>query len=114
MGTVEASCHCGAIRLSLAQVPEALNACQCSICRRYGAHWAYYDPADVRIVAGDGETDVYLWGRRMTEFHRCRACGCITHWLPTDRARRRMGINGRMLLPEVLATIPAHESPGPP
>jgi hypothetical protein len=74
--------------------------CNCSICRRYAALWAYYPLKDV-IVPG-GLTDTFLRGPKKIEFHRCKTCGCVTHWLPTDH-RDRMGINARLMEPEVVA-----------
>jgi len=98
---IQASCHCGAVALEIAQAPGEVTDCNCSICRRYGVLWAYYSPSEVEVRAGGTET--YVWGPRTTAFHRCRACGCVTHWTATDPARDRMGVNARMLDPEVLA-----------
>jgi hypothetical protein len=109
---IEASCHCGAIRFSVETAPEQVNDCNCSICRRYGTLWAYYQPAQVRFDDENGPTDVYMWGDRSLEFHRCRACGCVTHWSPVDRARRKMGINARLTPPDVLAAIPVTHGDG--
>ena len=99
---IEASCHCGAVRLEVAAAPEEVTSCNCSICRRSGAIMAYYTLDQVRIDADQG-TDVYIWGDRMIEHHRCRACGCYTHWSPVDKAMNRMGVNARMMAPEILA-----------
>jgi hypothetical protein len=98
---VEASCHCGAVRLKIDSPPLEVTNCNCSICRRYGVLWAYYLPAQVRITGG--ATDVYMWDDKSIEFHRCRDCGCVTHWVPVDSAMNRMGVNARLLPPEVLA-----------
>lgn len=54
-------------------------------------------------MSGVGATQTYLWHDRSIAFHRCTACGCVTHWAPVDPARKRMGINARLLPPEVLA-----------
>ena len=51
----------------------------------------------------DPPTDVYMWDDRSIEFHRCRICGCVSHWSPADRERNRMGVNARLMAPEVLA-----------
>jgi len=99
----QASCHCGAVRLSLAAAPGTVTDCNCSICRRYGVLWAYYPLAEVMISPPAGATDVYMWDDRTIEFHRCRTCGCVTHWAPVDPARKRMGVNARLLEPPVLA-----------
>lgn len=97
--TIDASCHCGAIRLTLQAPPENLTDCNCSICRRYGVLWAYYSPRDVRIVAATGATDIYMWGDRSLQFHRCKTCGCVTHWAAVDPESNRMGINARLMDP---------------
>ena len=99
-----ASCHCGAIRLQLEGAPVTVTDCNCSICRRYGVLWAYYAPAQVHIIAAPGSTDVYIWGDRSIEFHRCKVCGCVTHWAAVDPNLGRMGVNARLLDLEVLAT----------
>ena len=44
-----------------------------------------------------------MWGDRIIGFHRCKACGCVTHWAPVDKSYARMGINARLMAPEVLA-----------
>jgi len=100
---IESSCHCGAVRLEILVAPVEVTECNCSICRRYGALWAYYSPALVRIIAKDGATDGYLWGDKSVEFHRCRNCGCVTHWAAAAQPAERMGVNARLIAPEVLA-----------
>jgi hypothetical protein len=93
---VDASCHCGAVRLSAPKTPDEVTECNCSICRRLGGRWAYYSPAEVTLPK-PGSTQPYVWGDRMLAFHRCRACGCVTHWQSLDGAQQRMGINARMM-----------------
>jgi hypothetical protein len=100
---IEASCHCGALRIEIARAPDEVTDCNCSICRRYGVLWAYYSPKDVRVTNPD--TDTYAWGQKQTEFHRCEHCGCVTHWVATDKTRDRMGVNARMMAPEILANV---------
>jgi hypothetical protein len=100
---IEASCHCGAVRLAVTEPPAEVTDCNCSICRRYGVLWAYYSRAQVRLSPTGGGTDAYLWGDREIEFHRCAGCGCVTHWSSVDEARDRMGVNARLMAREVLA-----------
>ena len=100
---IESSCHCGAVKLEIQVAPAEVTECNCSICRRYGALWAYYSPAIVRIVATGTATDFYLWGDKSIEFHRCRNCGCVTHWVAAAQPADRMGVNARLMTPEVLA-----------
>ena len=102
---VEASCHCGAVRVQVPRAPEELKECNCSICRRNGAVMAYYFPKEVRILPLSGATDVYLWGDKEIEFHRCKICGNFTHWSPVDKNLDRMGVNARLMPPELLTDI---------
>jgi hypothetical protein len=83
--------------------PIEVTDCNCSICRRYGVLWAYYSPRQVYRVQPGGATGVCAWGNRSIEFHRCAACGCVTHWVAVDKERDRMGVNARLMDTEVLA-----------
>ena len=111
---MEASCHCGAVRLEIDSPPPAeVNDCHCSICRRYGALWAYYEPERVRVLPPDAPTDVYVWGDRTLGTHRCRGCGCVSHWVAVDPEVDVMGVNARLMDPEVLAAARVRHSDGP-
>ena len=93
---IKAACHCGAASLTVPTAPTEVTECNCSICRRLGARWAYYTPAEVTLPA-PATTQVYVWGDRMLAFHRCKACGVVTHWQSLDGARDRMAINARLM-----------------
>ena len=106
---IEAVCHCGAVHVQVPHAPEEVKECNCSICRRTGALMAYYAPKDVRAM---GATDVYMWGDREIEFHRCKVCGNFTHWSPVDKPYDRMGVNTRLMAPELLRDIRVLEFDG--
>lgn len=57
---------------------------------------------DVKI---EGNTHTYSHGDKMLAFHRCRDCGCITHWLGIDptSSSDRMAVNARLMPREVLS-----------
>jgi hypothetical protein len=110
--SAEASCHCGAVRIEVAAAPSELCDCGCSICRRMGTLWAYYRPDEVRVVPPSGATDVYMWGSKTLEFHRCRVCGTVTHWAHIDRSWPRVGVNARLMEPAVLAAARVRKSSG--
>ena len=97
---IESSCVCGAVRLAITRAPDEVTDCNCTLCRRYGALWAYYSPKDVTVPSG--LTDTFSRGPKLSNFHRCKICGCVTHWLPIDE-RNRMGVNAHLMEPEVLA-----------
>ena len=75
-----ATCHCAAVRLQVPRRPERLTDCNCSLCRRYAARWAYYLDSEVSLHAAPGATHEYSWGPRELRFIRCAQCGCIMQW----------------------------------
>lgn len=104
--SIEVSCHCGAASLEVPRRPQRLTSCNCSICRRYGALWAYYRRSAVRIRYRRRDVEDYAWGDRRLRFVRCRTCGCVLLW----EARRpepdgRMGINMRCAEPAAIAGV---------
>lgn len=111
---METECHCGSVRITLPHAPQKLNRCSCSICRRYGALWAYFDPEKITI---SGSTDTYVWGDRMIEFHRCKTCGVLTHWAHTDngpsegasKGSGNIGVNMQNMELSQLAGIPERD-----
>jgi hypothetical protein len=83
-----ATCHCGAIRILVRQLPRTVTSCNCSICRRYGALWAYYTPSSVTIEAARGGLAKYSWNRRIRDYYRCKLCGCVTHYTYRKKQRK--------------------------
>ncbi|MFT3809045.1 MAG: GFA family protein [Micropepsaceae bacterium] len=100
--TVTATCHCGAVSIETASAPETLTNCNCSLCRRTGALWAYYPPSAVRVAHPHDGLDGYIQGDRSLTTWRCRTCGCITHWTAVDPAYERMAVNARLMPPEIV------------
>ena len=100
---IDAVCDCGAVRLQVAKAPAEVNDCQCPWCQRLGATWAYYRKDQVRILCEPDATSVYLRAERRLEFHRCKICGLTTHSLNADPSRLRMGVNTRLMPPDVRA-----------
>ncbi len=94
---IRAACHCTAIRLEIEAAPSWVNDCNCTLCRRYGALWAYYEPGEVKLVQGEGTTDTYRWDSKMLAFHRCNACGCVTHFEALTDTPFICGVNARMM-----------------
>jgi hypothetical protein len=90
----DASCHCGAIRIRVRRLPRTVTSCNCSICRRYGALWAYYRPTSVTIEAPKNALSTYSWKQRIRDYHRCKRCGCVTHYTYRGQQRyKAMGVN---------------------
>lgn len=103
---IEGSCHCGAVRWRFSRLPESATACNCTVCRRYGALWAYdYEGEGINVF---GTTVAYIRGKAI-EFHFCGACGCVTFWRARhlgEAGRRRIAVNLRLSEPGAVAHIP--------
>ena len=101
-----AACHCGAVKLEVARRPRQLTDCNCSICRCYGALWAYYSHRTVKLLTSRASLRMYKWRNGTLEFYHCASCGCVTHH---ERARKRadgtVAVNARMLPAEVTAGL---------
>ena len=95
---IEASCHCGAVRLQVAERPQWLTSCNCSLCRRLGTLWAYYHPDQVSITTGAASTVPYIQGDCSLEMHHCPTFGCVTHWESVNKdGADRIGVNARLM-----------------
>lgn len=96
MSKVSGSCHCGAVRFEVEE-PEWVLDCNCSYCRLRGGLWAYYAQRDVAF-GSPPDTDIYMWGDHMLEFHFCRTCHCATHMtvVGTNDAEK-IAVNARLI-----------------
>ena len=81
-----------------------MTECNCSICRRLGARWAYYRPDEVEVICEPGDTAIYLWNDRCIEFHHCTTCGCTTHYEGIGEKPRRV-VNARLMAPEDISGV---------
>ncbi len=103
---LQGSCHCGAVRITLPFAPNKATDCNCSICRRLGALWAYYEVGTVVIVGHPEHTESYVWGDRTLRTVRCKSCGCATHWEPLEpKSGAKHGVNLRMFEPALLQAV---------
>lgn len=109
-GPVDGSCHCGAVQIRVAALPDELNDCQCEHCQKRGALWAYYSRGDVQVT---GTTLTYCWGDREIDFHFCGQCGCTTHYTIIDPGYDRVGVNARVFGKAVFHAIPQRKGAGP-
>src|SRR4029450_6915048 len=106
---LEGSCHCGAVRLTLPSAPEKATKCNCSLCRRLGGLWAYYEFGTVRVEGHPENTDEYIWGDKTLRNVRCKTCGCATHWeplVPEPGGKQGVNLNNfdlRLRIPSITA-----------
>lgn len=104
------TCHCGAAEWTLAGDPGSVTACNCTLCHRYGALWAYDFEGERVAVTGatasfrrPGKTDPAL------EIVFCAACAGVLAWrglrLEED-GRRRMAVNVRLASVDEVGHLP--------
>ncbi|MES2298659.1 MAG: GFA family protein [Pseudomonadota bacterium] len=104
--TLSATCHCGAVHITIPAAPECVTNCNCSLCRRTGALWAYYTVGEVKVTGHPEHTCEYIWGDRMLKTIRCRHCGSVTHWEPLPSQHgARMGVNIRNFEPAQIGDV---------
>jgi len=110
MTALKGTCHCGAAHWTMEGDPGPVTACNCTLCRRYGALWAYdYENERIAIFgvttayARPGKADPSL------EIRFCPTCGCVICWRGLridEEGRRRMAVNVRLAEPEAVAHLP--------
>ena len=101
-----ADCHCGRVRIEVVGPPEFLVDCNCAICRRVGALWAFYDLRTARIEGAAEHAAGYIWGPKTINTFHCRHCGCVTHWEPLNpETDSRFAINARLLVPSAIVDV---------
>lgn len=102
----EGSCHCGAIKLTLPATPTVATSCNCSLCRRIGGPWVYYEFGTVKISAAPDATSAYIQGDKTLRTIHCKTCGCVTHWEPlTPTADCKHGVNLGNFDPALIAAV---------
>lgn len=87
----EISCLCGAVHLTPAQRPDFVHACNCTLCRKSGAHWGYLHPDQVTV---SGATRCFSRTDKpnpAAQVHFCTTCGTVTHFTLTPWAAEKFG-----------------------
>jgi hypothetical protein len=99
---MKAACHCGAVKFEIAEAPSWILDCNCTLCRRYGALWSYYQGADqTKLITKplSAATFVYSWNDSEIGFHICKTCGCVTHTEAiTANPPQILAVNARMMV----------------
>ena len=78
---LDAACHCGAVRLRLrlADGFASVRRCTCSYCRMRGAVVASALLADIEILQGADNLQLYQFNTGTAKHYFCRTCGIYTH-----------------------------------
>ncbi len=105
---LKGSCHCGKVRWKYPVKLDSVTACNCTLCRRYGALWAYGFTDEGILLQGD--TNSYERGSKINGYHFCNTCGCLTHYQAkktNQDGRIRVAVNLRMIdEPKLIQNLP--------
>ena len=111
--SLKGTCHCGAVHLEASHPPTTVTECNCSVCRRYGAKWAYYKASTAHVSCSPDSVSSYSWGDREIAFYHCKHCGCLTHYESVNKSDDyRIAINARMMAPDDIEAIPVRRFDG--
>jgi hypothetical protein len=69
------SCHCGAVAFAVALDLEQALECNCSICTKLGAVWAFAPKAKMTLKSGAADLGDYQFGKKRLHHRTCRHCG---------------------------------------
>jgi hypothetical protein len=75
---LKGSCHCGATKFEVTEVPKTVTRCTCSICSKRGTLWAYYTPEQFSRLTPSENVSSYRWQSKTVSLEFCPTCGCST------------------------------------
>ena len=108
--SLKGTCHCGGAHWTLEGDPGGITACNCSLCVRYGALWAY--DFEGERIAVHGELKAYTRLNKpdpALEILFCPTCANVLAWrglrLESD-GKRRIAVNVRLAPADAVADLP--------
>lgn len=69
------SCHCGAVAFTVEIDPTTALKCNCTICSKLGAVWAFAPKARFHLTSGEAKQGDYQFGKKALHHRFCTACG---------------------------------------
>ena len=72
---LKGSCHCGAIAYVAEVDPAGAIVCNCSICARLGAVWAFSPKSSFTLLKGEGKQGDYQFNKHVLHHRFCPTCG---------------------------------------
>ena len=69
------SCHCGAIAYTVEVDTAQALKCNCSICTKLGAVWAFAPKRKFKLAKGADKQGDYLFNKKRLHHRFCTACG---------------------------------------
>jgi hypothetical protein len=68
-------CHCGEVRFEVTTDLGNVVSCNCSICQKRGALWAFVPPEQFALRAGGDDVKDYQFGKKTIHHFFCPQCG---------------------------------------
>ena len=72
------SCHCHAVTFTVDLDLSGALQCNCSICGRLGAVWAFAPKAKMTLTSGADSLGDYQFGKKHLHHRHCKKCGIET------------------------------------
>jgi hypothetical protein len=73
--TYTGGCHCGEVRFEVTADISSVVDCNCSICQKRGALWAFVPPEKFGLRAGLEDLKDYQFGKKTIHHLFCAQCG---------------------------------------
>jgi hypothetical protein len=73
--TYTGACHCGAVAFTVELDTSTALKCNCSICTKLGAVWAFAPKDKFKLTSGAAKQGDYQFGKKQLHHRFCTACG---------------------------------------
>ena len=73
--TLKGGCHCGAVAYTVEVDAAASMSCNCSICSKLGAVWAFTPKSNCKLTKGEGRAGDYQFNKHVLHHRFCPTCG---------------------------------------
>jgi hypothetical protein len=73
--TYHGGCHCGRVRYEVTTDLAQVVDCNCSICMKRGAHWAFAGAPQFKLLQGEDALTDYQFGKKKLHHLFCQSCG---------------------------------------
>ena len=73
--TYTGGCHCGRVRYEAASALAQVIDCNCSICMKRGALWAFVKAPQFNLLQGEDALTDYQFNKKNLHHLFCQSCG---------------------------------------
>src|SRR3979411_2781612 len=96
--TYTGGCHCGEVRFEVPADISSVVSCNCSLCQKRGALWAFVPAENFGLRAGSDDLRDYQFGKRSIHhlFSPQRGLGPCSRW-PQTKGGGMVGVTVRCL-----------------